>query len=97
MTDPRWQVVRVLPTDYADYGGEVVRWANLTLAYPDCSTGCRYFRRLHDKYHRAEDADWGVCVNPDSPRAGLLTFEHQAGEGCWECKPESCGDWEYHC
>jgi hypothetical protein len=23
--------------------------------------------------------DWGVCVNPVSPRVGLLTFEHQ---GC---------------
>jgi len=25
--------------------------------------------------------DWGVCANPKSPRAGLLTFEHQ---GCPE-------------
>jgi len=24
--------------------------------------------------------DWGVCVNPASPRAGLLTFEHQGCE-----------------
>jgi hypothetical protein len=23
--------------------------------------------------------DWGVCTNPKSPRAGLLTFEHM---GC---------------
>ncbi|NJL56120.1 hypothetical protein HC928_13770 [bacterium] len=23
--------------------------------------------------------DWGVCANPASPRASLLTFEHQ---GC---------------
>ena len=23
--------------------------------------------------------DWGACVNPTSPRVGLLTFEHQ---GC---------------
>lgn len=26
-------------------------------------------------------ADWGVCSNPKSPRAGMLTFEHQ---GCRE-------------
>jgi hypothetical protein len=95
--DSLWKAVKILPTDYTDYGGEVERWKNPTLSYPDCSSGCRYFRRLHDEYNRAEDADWGVCVNPDSPRAGLLTFEHQAGEGCWECEPESCGDWEYHC
>ncbi len=24
--------------------------------------------------------DWGVCANPRSPRAGLLTFEHQGCE-----------------
>lgn len=23
--------------------------------------------------------DWGVCINPRSPRSSLLTFEH---EGC---------------
>jgi hypothetical protein len=95
--DPLWQVVQILPTDYSDYGGEVARWANPTLRYPDCASGCRYFRRLYNEYSRTEDADWGVCVNPDSPRAGFLTWEHQAGEGCWECEPESCGDWEYHC
>jgi hypothetical protein len=29
--------------------------------------------------------DWGVCGNPRSHRAGLLTFEHQ---GCGEFEPE---------
>lgn len=42
---------------------------------PDCSNGCRHFIRLA---HEAGD-DWGVCSNRQSPRAGLLTFEHQ---GC---------------
>jgi hypothetical protein len=31
--------------------------------------------------------DWGVCTEPQSPRAGLLTFEHM---GCphFEQEPE---------
>jgi hypothetical protein len=28
--------------------------------------------------------DWGVCTNPRSPRAGLLTWEHM---GCPEYEP----------
>jgi hypothetical protein len=76
MKDPLWSIVKILPTDYADYGGEVERWQDANKAYPDCSSGCRHFWAL--------DADWGVCKNPKSPRGGLLTFEHQAGEGCWE-------------
>ena len=39
----------------------------------DCSCGCYYFVDLEDS------GDWGVCCNPESPRAGLLTWEHQ---GC---------------
>jgi hypothetical protein len=74
--DTVWQVVRILPTDYTDYGGEVMRWQDPNLDYPDCSSGCEHWWPL--------DGDWGVCRNPASPRAGLLTFEHQAGEGCWE-------------
>ena len=76
MKDPIWQIVRLLPSDYTDYGGEVIRWQDSSKAYPDCSTGCRHWWPL--------DGDWGVCRNPRSARAGLLTFEHQAGEGCWE-------------
>ena len=41
----------------------------------DCSCGCKYFHALEGK----EGADWGVCTQPRSPRAGLLTFEHM---GC---------------
>jgi len=39
----------------------------------DCSCGCYFFFNLQDS------GDWGVCCNPESPRAGLLTWEHQ---GC---------------
>lgn len=39
----------------------------------DCSCGCKYFFNLEGS------GDWGVCANPDSDRAGLLTWEHQ---GC---------------
>jgi hypothetical protein len=76
MKDPIWQIVRILSTDYADYGGEVVRWRDTAREYPDCSSGCQHWWSL--------DEDWGVCRNPGSARAGLLTFEHQAGLGCWE-------------
>lgn len=41
----------------------------------DCSCGCRHFAILDGPL----GADWGVCMNQRSPRAGLLTFEHQ---GC---------------
>ena len=74
MTDPLWTVLKRLPSDYSDYGGLVERWADPTLDYPDCSSGCRHWREM--------DADWGVCANPNSPRAGLLTWEHQAGYDC---------------
>lgn len=43
---------------------------------PDCSCGCKHFLKLPGKL----GMDWGVCANPDSPRAGLLTFEHQGCE-----------------
>lgn len=40
----------------------------------DCSWGCKYFVD-----NVADIGDWGVCINPKSPRAGMLTFEHM---GC---------------
>lgn len=42
---------------------------------PDCSCGCYWFWELDGGL----GADWGVCCNRQSPRAGLLTFEHM---GC---------------
>ena len=72
--------LKVLPTDYDEYGGDIKRWQDPKLAYPDCSSGCRHFVLLDGKL----GADWGVCGKPESPRAGLLTWEHQAGFGCFE-------------
>jgi hypothetical protein len=76
-----WHCVRILPTDYTDYGGKVKRWEEVEGYYPDCND-CKYFNRLHDKETNRADSDWGVCINPRSPRKGLLTWEHQAGFGC---------------
>jgi hypothetical protein len=77
-------VCKRLPTDYTDYGGEVVRWADEDHhAYPDCSCDCRWAAWLAGDL----GADWCVCTNPDAPRLGLLTFEHQAGYECFEVNP----------
>lgn len=70
-----WSIVKVLPTDYTDYGGEVERWKDGD-DYPDCSSGCKWYWAL--------DSDWGVCTKVGAPRQGLLTFEHQTGRGCYE-------------
>jgi len=56
-------------TDFAPFG---IRHRDSA----DCSCGCRHYVLLEGK----EGADWGVCTNPRSPRAGLLTFEHQGCE-----------------
>jgi hypothetical protein len=62
-------VVRRLETDYVPFG--LVPRDDES----DCSSGCRHFVKLaHDVGN-----DWGICSNPKSRRAGLLTFEHQ---GC---------------
>lgn len=62
-----------LPTDFEPYGqrNRKTDWG------PDCSCGCLHFQKLEGPL----GADWGVCSNPKSPRAGMLTFEHQ---GCPE-------------
>lgn len=80
MRSKLFECLRILPSDYDEYGGEVKRWERNDLAYPDCSSGCRHFVLLDGKL----GADWGVCSNPKSPRKGLLTWEHQAGFGCFE-------------
>ena len=77
----------VMPTDYTDYGGDAVRWDTDDKMDSDCSSGCRWWCALSS--HKANgqverDHDWGVCANPCSPRRGLLTWEHQAGRGCFE-------------
>jgi hypothetical protein len=84
MKDLKWDVCKKLPTDYRDYGGSIERWKIPELSYPDCSCGCKWFIPLYDEANESWDFDWGVCTNPDSPRAGLLTWEHQAGFKCFE-------------
>ena len=68
-----WEACETLPSDFEPYGE---RPRN---GHPDCSVGCKFFEALFDPEREAPDADWGVCTNPASPRAGMLTFEHQ---GC---------------
>ena len=72
--DALWAVCRHLPGDYLPYG-EALR------AGPDCSGGCKFYYTLADKDGETISYDWGVCSNPRSHRASLLTFEHQ---GCPE-------------
>ena len=71
-----WQVCR----DQADY---IAGRDTDNHEKPDCSSGCRYFFPLEGKH----GMDWGVCTEPRSPRAGLLTFEHM---GCpfYEASPD---------
>lgn len=73
-------VCRHLATDFQPHGKRVRN-------SPDSSCGCAHFLTLPG----ALGLDWGVCVNPRSPRSGLLTFEHQ---GCefFEAGPEAASD-----
>jgi hypothetical protein len=67
-------IVRKLDTDFEPFGRRPQD------DRPDCSYGCRHFIKLAHEIGN----DWGVCGNPESPRAGLLTFEHQ---GCSAFEP----------
>jgi len=75
---------KILDSDYTDYGGKITRWLDTDATYPDCSCGCKYFNPLYNDQYDGADMDFGVCRNPKSKRYGLLTFEHQAGFGCFE-------------
>lgn len=77
------KIVPRLETDYVDHGGKVERWKDPMLAYPDCSCDCKFAQWLADMPQESLSADWLVCTNPDGPRKGLLTFEHQAGFECF--------------
>ena len=67
-------VCRDFTDDLADYGS-VPRALPDGAWRSDCSHGCRWFHRLAGN----AGLNYGVCTNPRSHRAGLLTFEHQ---GC---------------
>jgi len=62
-------VCRHLPTDFQPYGKRLRNGV-------DCSVGCIHFLKLPGNLA----LDWGICINPRSPRSGLLTFEHQGCE-----------------
>ncbi|EDY19118.1 hypothetical protein CfE428DRAFT_3295 [Chthoniobacter flavus Ellin428] len=73
-----WSLCQKLPSDFRPYGER----DRATAESPaDCSSGCIHFLPLDGEL----GMDWGVCANRKSPRAGLLTFEHQ---GCPEFEAE---------
>lgn len=73
-------LVKNLPSDFEPWGERPD-----TERGGDCSCGCVYFMPLEWPL----GGDWGVCVNPASPRCGLLTFEHQ---GCPEFTSQYADD-----
>ena len=77
--DILWALCRKLPTDFTPYGE---RDRDTAKPCADCSCGCRYFIPLAGELGN----DWGVCANAKSPRASLLTFEHQ---GCPQFESEA--------
>jgi hypothetical protein len=73
-----WEACRMLLSDWEPYGGR--RWHGRRESRPDCDT-CRWFVELFRTW-----PDWGACANPESARAGLLTFREQ---GCWQHEAEN--------
>lgn len=72
-----WAVCKKLPSDWEPHGERI--WKGRREDRPDCAT-CIWFLELYRTW-----PDWGVCANPESPRAGLLTFWEQ---GCWQFEPQ---------
>jgi hypothetical protein len=70
-----WHICLRKPGDYEPYGKRNRLMAGQIGG--DCSGGCKWYHTLSG----CASLDWGVCGNPQSHRAGLLTFEHQ---GCSE-------------
>ena len=71
-----WEACRRLPSDWEPHGQR--QWHGKREERPDCDT-CHWFAEL---LHSSPD--WGCCANPESERAGLLTFREQ---GCWQHEP----------
>jgi hypothetical protein len=72
-----WEACRRLPADWEPSGER--KWHGRREARPDCDT-CRWFVEL-----LRTSPDWGACANPESERAGLLTYREQ---GCWQHEPQ---------
>jgi hypothetical protein len=79
-----WAVCKKLPSDFEPYGER-----SREIGGPDCSCGCTLYHVLIG----AAGWDWGVCVNPRSPRQGLLTFEHQGCLHYQDTDPEKDDLW----
>jgi hypothetical protein len=77
------QIVKSLPTDFEPWGQ---RDRDNCDNFGDCSCGCRWYHILAGR----RGHDWGVCACPESPRSGLLTFEHQ---GCPQFEDDP--RWDY--
>ena len=84
--DRLYAMLKCLPSDFAPWGE---RDRDTDEVCADCSCGCDWYIALEDVGDEHLSMDWGVCSNPQSPRAGLLTFEHQ---GCREFKCSEEGD-----
>ena len=69
--DDLMKLVKRLDSDFEPYGKRSRSDDGV-----DCSCECKHFLKLRSTL----GSDWGVCANPNSPRAGLLTFEHQGCE-----------------
>ena len=72
-----WEACRRLDSDWEPVGQR--KWDGAREARHDCATCC-WFLELFRNW-----PDWGVCANPGSQRAGLLTHWEQ---GCWQFEPE---------
>lgn len=77
------ECLKILPTDYSEYGGDIKRWERKEINYPDCSMGCKFFVQLEEQINFGA---LGICAKKGAPRAGMLTWEHQAGLDCFERK-----------
>jgi hypothetical protein len=64
-----FDIAKRLSTDFEPWGQRSRMGEAPT--QPDCSCHCRFFNRLDG----GAGLDWGVCVNPLSLRAGLLTYQ----------------------
>jgi hypothetical protein len=69
-----WKVCQRKPDDYEPYGKR--KRLKGTVILGDCAGGCKWYHTLSGP----ASLDWGVCGNPRSHRAGLLTFEHRRGQ-----------------
>jgi hypothetical protein len=64
-----FEIAQLMPTDFAPHGERPLILNGVI--QPDCSDDCRFFCRLEG----GAGIDWGVCLSPQSPRSGRLTYQ----------------------